>query len=63
MQTVEQAQSLDAGTNLHAYLQSLVDFNVQQVLDANTLEIDGPGLQNWTTLVNSFWQYLQEVEQ
>jgi hypothetical protein len=50
-------------TNVPASILPPVDAKTRQVLAANTLIVDGPDLQIWTNLLQSFWTRLQQEEE
>jgi hypothetical protein len=58
-----ETQGIAASLPLVSSLQYHADFNVEQTLAANTLVLDGPDAQNWTALLQTFWQILKQPEE
>jgi len=58
---LDQAQAPRQPIDLRSRLQSLVSFNVDNVLSSNTL-VSGQEEHNWTTLLQAFWTVMQDAD-
>jgi len=58
---LDQAQAPRQPIDLRSRLQSIITFDVDEVLSSNTL-VSGQEERNWTTLLQAFWAVLQNAD-